>query len=188
MIIFALTNKGLFLQPLCFINEIYLSLQKLKNNTMKKLFYLLTTAIIITACSKDDAAPKHIDNALLGNWELEYYYRDDNDGDINIDNATDYAKYSVGTGYHGITFSADTACGFTQMYIDGFEIYSYNTNSHSVYITHDCNTYHYSYSYDYHIGYPIKYKLINNQLIIGSKSISRSGIYCVFYGFYKRKQ
>ncbi|MDR1198430.1 MAG: hypothetical protein LBK94_05380 [Prevotellaceae bacterium] len=153
---------------------------------MKKLIYLITFALIVACCSKDDATPNYIDNKLIGEWELEYYYRDDDDNDINIDNAENYQKFYSAP--HTVTFNADTACGFKDKYMSEYYINSYYVSNNNIHTTYFCEHYGVGASIsDYLIGHPIQYRFKNNQLIIASKSISLQGVRCVFYGFYKRK-
>jgi predicted RNA-binding protein with PIN domain len=150
---------------------------------MKKLFYIAALVLLIAACGKDEVNP--IDNNLIGTWQLEYYYRDDDNNPINIDKAESYQKYN--SPYHSVVFNADTACGFNQHYIDEYISESYFVKGNKIFTNKICEYYQCSICSDYYIDLDIQYKIKNNQLIIASNSYSNTTQnLCVFYGFYKR--
>ncbi|MDR1347697.1 MAG: hypothetical protein LBJ63_04595 [Prevotellaceae bacterium] len=153
---------------------------------MKKLFYLISFALLVACCSKDDATPSYIDNKLIGKWELEYYYRDDDNNPINIDNAENYTKLLSAP--HYVIFNADTACGFRQDYIIGYYINSYTIEANKIKLNKLCEYLNLAGIVDYFMETNLHYKIRNNQLIIGSNSWNYSTQDdCVIYGFYKRK-
>jgi hypothetical protein len=167
---------------------------------MKKIIYLFALAVLITACSKDDATPNYIDNNLIGTWELEYYYRDDDNNPINIDRYTDYEYFDAIL--HTITFEKDTTCGLILRYYENNEYYStwsYYVVNNNIYQPKVCNGWlpiHPPYYLEWNFGLDgLKYKISNNKLIIAANSAYYTGLpfpedyhLCGFYGFYKRKE
>ncbi|MDR2653174.1 MAG: hypothetical protein LBC68_12845, partial [Prevotellaceae bacterium] len=162
----------------------------------KKLLYLMTFALLITACSKDEVSINTNPKAIVGNWELEYFYRgervDDSNQQIDIDNAERYTKIDAQYS-HTLVFTDLSECGLTQRYTDtDYSIHTYKVNGDNIDISEPCeknisNTdvlmFHLT------LGYPIKYKFKNGKLILGSLIDLYAGhTYNVaIYGFYKRK-
>lgn len=152
---------------------------------MKKLFYTLILAVIITACGKDDNPTPPIDPKLVGTWELEYYYQDTANNPIEFDNAETYTRYDAEL--HSIEFNADTACGRIEIYSCAKMTCSYYTHQNQIISIESCSWWDNGYCYiNYFIGNNVNYKFKNNQLIIASNSQNITSQRCVSYGYYKR--
>jgi hypothetical protein len=153
---------------------------------MKKIIYLTAFALIISACGKDNATPKYIDNNLIGIWELTECYENYNkSGEIDIDNAKNFTKINAQL---TVTFSSDTTCGFTYTFSDGdYAQYNYHIKSNNIVLSKLCEMQLHNDGYIfYHIQDEIIYKIYDKEIIIANKYIWGSE-YRIYYSFYKRK-
>ncbi|MDR1199084.1 MAG: hypothetical protein LBK94_08775 [Prevotellaceae bacterium] len=144
---------------------------------MKKLFYLLTLAVLITACGKDDVSINTNPKAIVGNWKSTYYYFDDKDSEIDIPNYNKYSyQESIRSEYR--TFLADTACGLLVWEdSDKKNIYSYTINGDKIKSTGTCEI------NDDHISLVVsnmkKWGIIDNKLVIAWTTYNVT-VYLVF--------
>ncbi|MDR1347346.1 MAG: hypothetical protein LBJ63_02800 [Prevotellaceae bacterium] len=105
---------------------------------MKKLIYLITFALLITACGKDDATIKNIDSKLIGTWELEYYYWDENGNPINFTDTATYNRFD--TPISQLIFYDAADCGLMHKFSALTYINcSYYTDNNVIHITKRCN-------------------------------------------------
>ena len=154
---------------------------------MKNLFYIITLAVLVTACGKIDAEKK-----IIGTWQLQYIYLDDDGNPINLDKAETYTKVDdAQCPLYSLIFTNSNECGLIGQYNNAqYARYTYEVNSNNINILERCEfnapavTQHIA----QFLGNPIKYKLKNNLLIIGySITFYPGGDNMVIYGFYKRK-
>ncbi|MDR1349011.1 MAG: hypothetical protein LBJ63_11415 [Prevotellaceae bacterium] len=156
---------------------------------MKKLIYLLALAVLIAACGKDDATIiiKNIDSRLIGEWEVEYYYWDENGNPINFADTATYNRFD--TPISQLIFS-NADCGLTHKFSERAYINcSYYTDNNVIHITKRCN---YmmggTYGLLLFLGFDesdVFYILNNNTLTIAYEN--PNGGKRVIYAIYKRK-
>jgi hypothetical protein len=152
---------------------------------MKKLFYIAALAMIV-ACGKDEVNP-----SIIGEWELEYFYRDDNGNPINIDNATKYTKVAAPYPPHTLVFTNLNECGLIETFnTTDYQSYTYSINNDNIVISERCESHFETSSPNHLLGYPIKYRIKDNTLILGHLlTIYIGDSYDItIYGFYKYKQ
>jgi hypothetical protein len=152
---------------------------------MKKIIYLTAFALIISACGKDDV---NSTNNLIGTWELEYFYRDSENNQINFDNATMYERFDANYPPHTLTFTDVNECGLIEKFNNtDYQTHTYKINNNNINIE-ICES-HLTGTPNHLLGHSIKYKISNNLLILAHViTIYMNGSYdIVIYGFYKRK-
>ncbi|MDR1199338.1 MAG: hypothetical protein LBK94_10095 [Prevotellaceae bacterium] len=135
---------------------------------MKKLFYLITFALLVACCSKDDVSINTNPKAIVGNWKSTYYYvQTDPSGTLEETftgfDFTNYDKYIYQDWLMAnyLTFLTDTDCSmilWNEASPEKKYIYSYEVNNGVIRGTHICEG---NYSFrDAHWG------IVNNKLIL----------------------
>jgi hypothetical protein len=161
---------------------------------MKKLIYLLILAVLITACSKNDATPSYLDSKLIGEWIAEGMHNHHSET-INLDTAENYIFYGIADYEYGLIFRPDTVCGYT-LTLKGIRNNAgkngNRTNSYFVEGDYFYIKLGWSCSGDMRdidgwngllVSYrTAKYKFHNNKLIIGIND----GNYCEYYLFRRK--